>query len=118
MMRTTISPAFWERGKRSAIWIASGAASRAGSRIRTTPVSTDHFDSRMALEPGGNRGFFAIREQIDQALTFQIQQDGAVLHSFPKRKIVHTKDARRVDRSGTSVARTNRRRVSELTGIP
>jgi hypothetical protein len=46
----------------------------------------------MALEPGGNRGFFAIREQIDQALTFQIQQDGAVLHSFPKRKIVHTKD--------------------------
>ncbi len=39
----------------------------------------------MALEPGGNRGFFAIREQIDQALTFQIQQDGAVLHSFPKR---------------------------------
>ena len=26
----------------------------------------------MALEPGGNRGFFAIREQIDQALTFQI----------------------------------------------
>jgi hypothetical protein len=72
----------------------------------------------VALEPGGNRGFFAIREQIDQALTFQIQQDGAVLHSFPKRKIVHTKDARRVDRSGTSVARTNRRRVSELTGIP
>src|SRR5712692_11093688 len=60
--------------------------------IRTTPVSTDHFDSRMALEPGGNRGFFAIREQIDQAMTFQIQQDGAVLHSFPKRKIVHTKD--------------------------
>jgi hypothetical protein len=35
-----------------------------------------------------------------------------------KRKIVHAKDARRVDRSGTSVARTNRRRVSELTGIP
>ena len=43
---------------------------------------------------------------------------GPLLHSFPKRKIVHSKDGRRVDRSGTSVARTNRRRVSELTGIP
>src|SRR5258708_6118951 len=60
--------------------------------IRTTPVSTDHFDSRMALEPGGNRGFLTIREQVYQALAFQIQQDSAVLHSFPKRKIVHAKD--------------------------
>ena len=92
MMRTTISPAFV--GKVETIRDLDCIRSCFSRRfcICTTPVSTDHFDSRMALEPGGNRGFFAIREQIDQALTFQIQQDGAVLHSFPKRKIVHTKD--------------------------
>ena len=117
-MRTTISPTFWERWKRSAIWIACGAASRAGSRICTTTVPADHFDSRMKLEPGGNRCFLTIREQVYQAMAFQIQQDSAVLHPFTKSKIVYAKDGRRVDRSGTSVARTNRRRVSELTGIP
>src|SRR6266704_4517107 len=31
LMRTTVSPTFWERWKRSAIWMALGAASRAAS---------------------------------------------------------------------------------------
>jgi hypothetical protein len=60
--------------------------------IRTTTVSTDHFDSRMNLEPSGNRCFLTIREQVYQAVAFQIQQDSAVLHPFTKCKIVYAKD--------------------------
>nr|WP_238193025.1 hypothetical protein [Methylobacterium frigidaeris] len=65
-----------------------GSAEACTSGILRRAIPGDEFDAGMPFEPAGYRGCRAIREEIDDAVTIEIDDDRAVPAALPDRPVV------------------------------
>ncbi|BAR47373.1 hypothetical protein Maq22A_2p42770 (plasmid) [Methylobacterium aquaticum] len=65
-----------------------GSAEACTSGILGRAIPSDEFDAGVPFEPAGYRGCRAIREEIDDAVTVEVDDDRAVTAALPDRPVV------------------------------
>ena len=73
---------------------SSGCSLRGSVGISAGSVTADNFDAGVLTQPGGERSSFAIRQQVNGAATFEINEDGAVAMPTSKGPVVDAEHAR------------------------
>ncbi|MEN3237792.1 hypothetical protein PUR29_30330 [Methylobacterium ajmalii] len=65
-----------------------GSAEACASRVLGRAIPGDEFDAGVPFEPAGHRGCRAIREEIDDAVTVEVDDDRAVTAALLDRPVV------------------------------
>jgi hypothetical protein len=65
-----------------------------GVRIKASAITADNLDFGMPLEPLRRGSSRAIGQKIDDLTTFQIHDDGPVVHAFPPSPLIDAGDTR------------------------
>src|SRR6266851_2655369 len=73
------------------LWCSQG---RTGSVIAAA-IATDEPHLGMLLQPQRKAQLRAVGQQINDAMRFQIQEDGAIRSATPERKVVYTQHRHR-----------------------
>ena len=69
-------------------------AQRGAAPILGRAVACDDLHLRLAAEPGGQRQGGAVRQQVNGALPFEVDQDGAVAPTLAQRPVIDSDDVR------------------------
>jgi hypothetical protein len=90
-----------------------GARTRHGMTITGAPITRDDVDAGMVRQPRLNGGWMTIRQEIDDATTLEVADDGAIALAPLPREVVDADDRGRWQRlSGYAPADQSEQRVS------